>query len=132
MNPLSDKECFMFYPTEWQELMNFIIENKIEGIVFISGDQHYSELIKRQLAPNFYPFYDFTCSPVTSGIKDISKTAAFKNPLRVDGSLLIANNFGKISVSGSKGDRKLMMETFDVEGENRWQYVINQKELRVK
>ena len=132
LNPLSDKECFMFYPTEWQELMNFIIENKIEGIVFISGDQHYSELIKRQLAPNFYPFYDFTCSPVTSGIKDISKTASFKNPNRVEGSLLIANNFGKISVSGSKGDRKLMMETYDIDGKNKWRYVINQKELRVK
>ncbi len=132
LNPLSDRECFMFYPSEWQELMNFIIDNKIEGIVFISGDQHYSELIKRQLTPNFYPFYDFTCSPVTSGIKDISKTPAFKNPNRIDSSLLIANNFGKISVTGNKGDRQLTLETYDVDGKNKWRYVINQKDLRAK
>ena len=132
LNPLSDRECFMFYASEWQELMNFIMDNKIEGVVFISGDQHYSELIKRQLAPNFYPFYDFTCSAVTSGVKDISKTAAFKNPNRVEGSLLIANNFGKISVNGSKGNRILTMETYDIDGKNKWRYAINQKELTVK
>lgn len=132
LNPLSDRECFMFYPSEWQELMNFIIENKIEGVVFISGDQHYSELIKRQIAPNFYPFYDFTCSAVTSGVKDISKKASFNNPNRVEGSLLIANNFGKISVNGSKNERKLTLETFDIDGKSRWRYVINQQELKVK
>ncbi len=129
LNPLSDRECFMFYPTEWQELMAFIIENKIDGVVFLSGDQHYSELIKRKLSPEAYPFYDFTCSPVTSGIKDISKGKAFNNPLRVQGSLLIANNFGKISVSGGKGARQVTMETFDIDGKSRWQHVINQKEL---
>ncbi|MBL7814495.1 MAG: alkaline phosphatase family protein [Saprospiraceae bacterium] len=129
LNPLSDRECFMFYPSEWSELMSFIVENKIEGVVFLSGDQHYSEMIKRQIAPDFYPFYDFTCSPVTSGVKDINKTKAFNNPLRVEGSLLIANNFGKISVSGKKGERKLTFETFDIDGKNRWQFTLNQKDL---
>ena len=132
LNPLSDRECFMFYPSEWQELMSFIMDNKIEGVIFISGDQHYSELIKRQLSPNFYPFYDFTCSAVTSGVKDISKTPAFNNPLRVEGSLLIANNFGKISVSGAKSERQVTMETYDIDGKNRWHYVVNQKELKPK
>jgi alkaline phosphatase D len=130
LNPLSDRECFMFYPTEWQELMNFIIENKIEGVVFLSGDQHYTELIKRQIVPNFYPFYDFTCSPVTSGIKDITKSAAFKNPNRVEGSFFMANNFGKISIKGNKGERQLTFETLDIDGQSRWQYVVHQKALK--
>ena len=125
LNPLADKECFYFYPVEYQELTNFIIENNISGVIFLTGDRHFSELVKWQ-PTGFYPLYDFTCSAVTSG----TATPESLNPRRVEGSLLKENNFGKINVSGGKGDRKVTFETYDINGKNRWQFVVSEKDLK--
>ena len=125
LNPLADKECFYFYPVEYQELMNFIVENNISGVIFLTGDRHFSELIKWQ-PTGFYPLYDFTCSAVTSGVARPENP----NPRRVVGSLLAENNFGKIAVSGGKGDRKVTLETYDIEGKKRWNFSISEKELK--
>jgi alkaline phosphatase D len=132
LNPMAkDKECFLGYPAEWQELMSFITQNKIGGIIFITGDRHYSELIKYQQA-DFYPLYEFTCSSVTAGVADISKTKEFTNPDRVAGSLLMQNNFGKISVGGDKENRQVTLETYDKAGMKKWNFTIKKSDLKVK
>ncbi len=125
LNPLADKECFYFYPVEFQELTNFIIENNISGVIFLTGDRHFSELIKWQ-PTGFYPLYDFTCSSVTAGV---SKPESV-NARRVVGSLLVENNFGKIAVSGAKGDRKVTLATYDIDGKQRWNFTISEKDLK--
>ncbi len=125
LNPLADKECFYFYPVEFQELMSFIVENNISGVIFLTGDRHFSELIKWQ-PTGFYPLYDFTCSSVTAGIAKPENP----NPRRVGGSLLAENNFGKIAVSGGKGDRKVTLATYDIDGKQRWNFVISEKDLK--
>jgi hypothetical protein len=53
-----------------------------------------------------------------------------KNPARVAGSLLLENNFAKISVSGAKKDRKVTFETLDIHGKTRWTHSIHQNELK--
>ncbi len=131
LNPMADKECFRFYPSEYSELMQFIQDNKINGIVFLSGDRHFSELIKITPA-NFYPLYDFTCSSLTSGIHDISKKPEFTNPNRVPNSLLLENNFGKISIQGPKGERTITFETYTVQNESKWKFQVSENELKVK
>jgi alkaline phosphatase D len=132
LNPMAkDKECFMSYPVEWQELIDFIKDNKLNGVVFITGDRHLSELIKYQ-PRGFYPLYEFTCSAVTSGVTNISKSPEFNNPSRVAGSLLMENNFGKVSISGPKNQRQVILETYDIDGKKRWSFVINEKDLKVK
>jgi alkaline phosphatase D len=132
LNPMADKECFIYYPAEWHELIDFIVDNKIEGVIFLTGDRHFSELIKYRPKKPFYTLYDFTCSSVTSGIHDISKTPEMQNPNRMTGSLLLENNFGKISVSGVKGARIVTLETYDLKGAKRWSYQIPEQELRVR
>jgi alkaline phosphatase D len=129
LNPMADKECFYFYPAEWHELMDFIAENNIDGVIFLTGDRHFSELIRYQPKKG-YPLYDFTCSSITSGIHDISKKPEMKNPARVAGSLLLENNFSKISVSGAKKERKVTFETIDIHGKTRWTHSIHQNELK--
>ncbi len=125
LNPLADKECFYFYPIEYQELTHFVIENNISGVIFLTGDRHFSELIKWQ-PTGFYPLYDFTCSAVTSG----AGVPENPNPRRVEGSLLKDNNFGKIMVSGGKGERKVTFETYDIVGKKRWNFTISEKDLK--
>lgn len=132
LNPMSkDKECFMGYPLEWKELMDFIVNNKISGVIFLTGDRHFSEIIKYQ-PQGFYPLYEFTCSAVTSGVSNISKSKEFTNPDRVPGTLLIQNNFGKISVSGDKENRQVTLETYDIDGVKKWDFTIKKSDLKVK
>jgi alkaline phosphatase D len=126
LNPAAGEDCFTHFKAEWWDLMNFIIDNKIKGVVFLTGDRHYSELSKWQPS-GFYPLYDFTCSSVTAGISRPDKN----NSLRVEGSVLAENNFGKISVSGKKGERQVRLETFDAKGSSRWSFTIHEKDLKV-
>jgi alkaline phosphatase D len=133
LNPLFEGETFYHYQYEWQELINFITNNKIEGVVFLTGDRHFSELIKYQPTQRgAYPLYDFTCSSVTAGTYKIKEgTPEFNNPSRVPGSLLMENNFGKIAITGPKGDRKIILETYDALGTKKWSHTIGEKELKV-
>ncbi len=130
LNPMAkEKECMMSYPAEWQELIDFITINKIKGVLFITGDRHMSEIIQLK-RKNTYPLYEFTCSAVTSGFANITKSPEFKNPDRVAGTLLMENNFGKINISGAKGDRKLTIETYNGNGERKWVFAVNEKDLK--
>jgi alkaline phosphatase D len=132
LNPMAkDKECFMGYPYEWQELMDFITQNKIRGVIFISGDRHFSEMLVYQ-PQGFYPLYEFTCSAVTSGVSNISKSKEFNNPDRIKGTLLMENNYGKVSIIGAKEDRKVLIETYDINGVKKWDFTISEKDLNVK
>jgi alkaline phosphatase D len=128
LNPDAQKECVRHYPYEFNELIDFIIKNKISGVVFLTGDRHFSELIKYQPAGS-YPMYDFTCSSITSSIHKI-KDAELNNPYRVPSTLLEVNNFGRISISGVAGKRELKMETLDIDGKVRWTYSVNQSQLK--
>ena len=131
LNPMAkDKECFMAYPVEWQELMDFIVGNKINGLIFISGDRHFSEVLKYQPV-GFYPLHEFTCSAVTSGVAIPSK-AEQANPLRIAGTMLLENNFGKISVSGENNKRQVVIETYDINGVKKWGITLNENDLKVK
>jgi alkaline phosphatase D len=131
LNPMADKECFYFYPAEWQELMNFIADNQINGVIFLTGDRHFSEMLRYE-PKRGYPLYDFTCSSITSGIHNIAKKPEFLNPLRVQGSLLMENNFGRISVTGEKNQRIVLFETIDIQGIVRWKHAINENDLKFK
>jgi alkaline phosphatase D len=71
----------------------YIIEKikklKINGVVFLSGDVHHTELSQYDLTAT-YPLYDLTVSPFTSGI---SMKDAELNPLQVAGTLVSVHNF---------------------------------------
>jgi alkaline phosphatase D len=128
LNPNADKECLRSYTDEFNDIINFIKANKISGVIFISGDRHFTEMHKIS-SPDFYDLYDFTSSPITSGVYAVDKTKEIVNPTRVEGSLFIGNNFARIGVSGPKNERKVTFETFDQQGEKKWEFSINQKQL---
>lgn len=53
-------------PEELNELLTAIEREKINGVLFLSGDRHHTELTKVSRAGT-YPLYDLTSSPLTSG-----------------------------------------------------------------
>ena len=128
-NPLVFYEGLGNFPAEQKELLDFLREARIEGVVFLSGDRHHTELLKRQ-EPGMYPLYEFTSSPLTSGGSRIEKEA--NNPARVPGTWVTGGvrNFGLIEVSGKPDARVLTLRTLDADGKELWKHEIREGELK--
>lgn len=132
LNPLNDFECMTQYKREYDELLNFIVEQRVEGVVFLSGDRHYSEVIKIT-PPNAYPLYDITSSPLTSGVyRKVAEGKEGQNDKRVEGTLLAEQNFIKISAKGEKENRTLQVVAFDKKGKQQWAINIDAQSLKFK
>lgn len=130
LNTLSPVDCAYHYPADYNELLNFIRDNKIEGVIFLTGDRHHSEIIKQEREGD-YTLYDITVSPLTAGLSKPSGREA-NHPDRIPNTLINAHNFGKISVSGKAGERILKVEFMGTNGDKLGEWSINQKELRNK
>ncbi|MBI3006130.1 MAG: alkaline phosphatase D family protein [Ignavibacteriales bacterium] len=128
LNPFHYYEAFSDYTHEYRQLIDFIKQQKVRGVLFLSGDRHHTELIK--LADTtFYPLYDFTSSPLTAGLGNPEKE--INNPSRVPGTLVSdAQNFGLLRFSGKRTDRKITLESWDYTGKLRWSHDIRASELR--
>lgn len=66
LNPVSPYDKWHDFSYEYEEFMNFLKEYRINGVVFLTGDRHHSEIIKVE-RPGTYPLFDITVSPLTSG-----------------------------------------------------------------
>lgn len=128
LNPIAQKEHFKDYPCEFYDLMNFIVSYKIEGVVFLTGDRHFTEVISWQ-PKGGYKLYDFTSSPLTSTSHPVS-AAELKNPNRVPETLVTTNNFCRFDVSGPKNDRVLKMISLDKGGVVLSSFQLSAKELK--
>lgn len=122
-------ESFVQYGSEYRDFFDFVHREKIEGIVFISGDRHHTDLYKEPVE-NGYPFYNFTSSPLTSLPTQILSAAEQKMDKRVPGTLVQAHNYGLLKFSGPAGQRVMVMETRDAKGKLLWDYRISEQELR--
>jgi alkaline phosphatase D len=130
-NNMAYNECYMLYENEFNDLISFIKNKKIRGLVFLSGDRHLSEIYKIE-NDNYYPFYEITCSPFTPRAYDITGEPEFNNPIRIKGSLVMEQNFMKISVNGDKYKRKISFKTYNIENDLVFKYEISENELRYK
>ena len=128
LNPLSELDCLRHFPVEYEQLLKMLERNKTNGVIFLSGDRHHSEIIKQQRAGT-YTLYDVTTSAYTSGISKPSGKE-INHPDRVAGTLVEVHNFAKISVSGQKNDRTVKVEFIGVKGEKLAEWSINEKELQ--
>jgi alkaline phosphatase D len=128
LNPYSDFECMRFYSIEYNELMSFLADEKIKGVLFFTGDRHHSEVIKQE-RKGLYPLYDVTNSPYTSGIGKV-RGDELNNPARIPGTLVEAQNFTKVTISGKKNERLMKVEFLGIKGEKLGEWNVNEKELK--
>ena len=124
LNSIADTENYGHYPEEKAKLLKELLDNKIKGVMFLTGDRHYAELAKMD-RENTYPLYDWTVSPFTSGVAKEREA----NPLKVEGSSFFTHNFGIIGFSGDKKNRQMKLTLFDKDGKELWSRVILKKEL---
>ena len=121
-------ETYAKNPVERNGLFDFIANNNIKGVIFLTGDKHYSELCKRNWKG--YPLYDFTSSPLTSPITPGKVLGLFHNPYTIKGSALYKRNFGKITLTGPAGSRSCKLEIYGRGGQKKWSYQIQAEELQ--
>jgi alkaline phosphatase D len=128
LNPISPVDCFRHFPAEYSELLNFIRDNNISGVVFLTGDRHHSEVIKLD-RPGTYPLYDITSSPLTSGV---GKTFGVEkdNPARVI-SEIDEQNYTRFTISGGKLDRKMTVEFIGIKGQKLGEWTVTQNEISI-
>jgi len=125
-------ESFMRYKDEFNRLMYFLKEHKVEGVLFLSGDVHYSQLLKTE-RKDAYPIYEFTSSPLSAGVYPVAENEEdYINPVHVPGTLVTEHNFGLINVTGPRKNRRLILENYDRNGERNWKYEITRDELSIK
>jgi alkaline phosphatase D len=122
-------ETLARFPHDRKRLLSAIREREIEGVMFLTGDRHHTELLK-VTADGFYPLYDFTNSPLTAGPSDPERERG--NPLRVDGTLVTERNFGTLTFSGPRTDRRLTIRTFDTDGNQLWKQTVSARDLQVE
>ncbi len=121
-------ENYSNYTVEKSKLLKEIQDNKIKGVMFISGDRHFTELAM-QTRENTYSLFDWTVSPLTSGVVSADKTTNEKNTNRVAGSMFNQNCFGNLVFSGNKENRQMNLVLFDKDGKELWNKIILKKEL---
>lgn len=114
------------YPEERKALLDAIQREKIQGVIFLTGDRHHTELSKYHPEGGI-PVYDWTVSPLTSGSYPGDGE---KNTLLVKGSEFTKPNFGTLEVTGEYRARKLTLRVFDVEGKQQWTQEILQSEFK--
>ena len=116
------------YRYERDAFLAWMDKAKIEGVVFLSGDKHHTELLKipRQ---NAYPLYELTCSPFTAGTHEKYIDGERKKPILVQDTLVGVKNFCKLNFEGKRKDRKLILESYNVDGKLLWSKKFNQSVL---
>ena len=127
LNPISRSESWADFETERTELLDFVRDARVEGVLFLSGDRHMTELIRVD-RPGQYPLYDFTSSPLTAGTA-APRDAERENPHRVAGTLLVEHSFGQLRFEGKPGARRVRLQAYDKTGILKWEHVIAQGDL---
>jgi alkaline phosphatase D len=123
-------ETYNQYPKERQELFEFIAKNNIKGVIFLTGDKHYSEICRKEVMG--YPIIDYTSSPLTSPVLPRRLLGAFTNPTRIPNTDFGGHSFGRISLSGPAGDRKCKIEIINRWGVKKREITFSQNEIQRK
>ena len=117
------------YQDERNAFAEWLVRARIEGVLFLSGDRHFGELLKVE-RPGAYPLYEFTSSPLTSRPPARLDRADSTNPDVVPGTLVAKRQFGLIRVSGPGNDRRVALEAHDTDGTLLWRHELNATDFR--
>lgn len=108
-----------------QRLLDIISRNDIKGVIFISGDRHFGEIMRWE-RPNQYPLYEVTTSPLTSFLDERGTTHAN----RVPNTLVVAPNYARFLLRGAGEQRRCIVELYGTTGNLWWRYEFLLKDLQ--
>jgi alkaline phosphatase D len=119
-------EGWLNFPEERRSFIDWLGKNKVDGVLFASGDRHQTELMRMERTGT-YPLYEVTCSPLTAGTHSL--TDEQNNPMRVPGTLVGERNYCSLEFSGTSQGRKLTLHSFNAKGKVLWEKPILKQDL---
>ena len=122
-------EGFNHFSNEQKALADWLLSQRVDGVMFASGDRHFTELLRID-RPGAYPLYEFTSSPLTSRAYENPDNAERTNPDLVAGTLVGKRQFGLIRLTGPEKTRHITLESYDQTGALLWRHEIDAKALR--
>lgn len=127
LNPASLYESMSKFKNEYNTLLTFLKDHNVKGVIFMSGDRHFSEIIKLPRQNN-YPLYDLTISPLTSYPRKFDGSDSV-NSYRVTG-IPGKHNYGRVTVTGVSLQRRLTVEYIGTKGEKLGEWSVLQSDLK--
>ncbi len=110
------------YPTEYLRLLSIIKRNKISGVVLVSGDIHWSRVIKHNTTDTIdYDLHEFITSPIHENL--IVAADAYHEGLVF--SIGEPNSFLLVETKKNKDDIELTMSLRNAEGEILYSHVFD-------
>lgn len=122
-------ENYRNYEEEFAYLTKRLEEEKIRGVIFLTGDRHFTELSRTE-SEKGYVMYDLTVSSLTAGSYSTADKEPNKN--RVEGTVTTEHNFSVVEVTGKRKERVLTIRTYNTEGEELWTKKIDSAEFYKK
>ena len=120
------QETWSNLPAERQRLIDLIAKTGAAGILFLSGDRHWSDLsVQRENVP--YPLYDLTSSSLNQPHKRGTPT---ENRYREAEQTYHQANFGVIEIDWRGDETTLELRIQDLENQTRIQETVALGELR--
>ncbi len=118
-NSVNGAEGWDKFPRERDEMLKFLVDHNIKGVLFLTGDRHFTSMMKTERADN-YPLYELTCSPMTAGPITNPKRDR-ENPQVLADTFVDQRNFCTLDFSGKKDERKITVRSFSTEGKQLWE-----------
>jgi alkaline phosphatase D len=107
-------ESWAMFDSEKQRLLNYVNDNKINGVVLLSGDRHIGEILRDDLVLD-YPLIEFTSSPLAAGVG--GSTSDEIATRRIANSEITAEHFGILDFDFSGTDPTLIYSAMGQHGE---------------
>lgn len=117
------------YRREREELLQFIADNNITGVVFLTGDVHHSGVYRRRLRPNGPWVYEITSSPLAAGSWNVENSPKAADRTVIKETLVGDQNFVQVRVTGEGAERALVVTSTDKQGVQRFEHTIKATDL---
>lgn len=130
LNTSNFDEDFLDYPEERQELLDFLRQHRISGVIFLTGDKHYAEISREET--DGYPLYDFTTSPLTSPVLPRKLVGWTPNKHQIPGMDYGRKNYGRVTVKKAGERYECILEICSARGKRVKQHVISLNEWQAK
>ncbi len=114
------------YPLERQRLFKLIETTQANGVIFLSGNVHYSEISGTDEGP--YVLTDFTSSGMTHSEPAY---AELNNAKRIQGPFT-GFNFGEVSIAwNDPAGAVVTLRCYDAVGRQQFEHIVHASELRL-
>jgi len=122
------QETWANLPLERQKLFDLIAKTKANGVIFLSGDRHWSEF-SRTIEGTPYPIYDFTSSSLNQAHPRGTPT---ENRFRISDETYHRENFGEININWAGVKTRIEIKIRDLRGNAIVSHSISLSELSAR